>query len=82
MFRGAERVVQVSCGDTHSMLLTAEGLVYAFGNNSGKQLGIKNAPNDVKVPTLVEDLLSDTMTPKVTSICCANSFTVAVTNSG
>lgn len=68
----------MSCGDSHSIILTYEGLVYAFGSNSGKQLGIRNSTGDVKVPTLVEDLLDS----KVMDICCANSFTMAVTENG
>ena len=63
------------------MIVTQDGHVYAFGNNSGKQLGLKNCQNDVKVPTLIEDLILGNPI-KVTSISCANSFTLAATNSG
>ena len=66
------------------MILVEEGLVYACGNNSGGQLGIKQQ-QDVKTPTLVEDLIFDMAlndTLKVTSICCANSFTLATTSKG
>ena len=72
---------QVACGDSHSMIVTQDGLVYAFGNNSGKQLGLKNCQNDVKVPTLIEDLILSNPA-KVTSVACANSFSIAVTNQG
>lgn len=58
IFRGAERVKEVSCGEMHSMILTMDGLVYAFGSNSGKQLGLRNQQADVKIPTLVEDLVN------------------------
>jgi len=83
-FRGAENVKQVCCGDQHTLILTTDGLVYACGNNSGKQLGIKG--QDLKIPTLVEALVFSseiqTKSTKVTEICCANSFSIAVTASG
>lgn len=36
---GANNVKQAACGDTHSLLLTAEGKVYSCGNNDYGQLG-------------------------------------------
>jgi alpha-tubulin suppressor-like RCC1 family protein len=74
-------VKQVSCGDSHTVILSSEGLVYSFGSNTGKQLGLKGGSSDVKIPTLVEDLMwQGHSQTKVTQICCANSFTFALTN--
>jgi alpha-tubulin suppressor-like RCC1 family protein len=57
-FTGAERVRKVSCGDSHSAILTEEGLLYTFGSNQGGKLGIKDVNStSVKAPTLVEDLV-------------------------
>jgi alpha-tubulin suppressor-like RCC1 family protein len=57
-FHGLGLVKKVSCGDTHSAFLTNEGLLYMFGSNQGGKLGLKDSSlNEVKVPTLVEDLL-------------------------
>lgn len=81
-FQGAERVAQVSCGDQHSMILTAEGLLYAFGNNSGKQLGLRNAQAEVKTPTLVEDLFQPSSANRVSMVSCGSSYTLAVTTIG
>ena len=82
-FKGAEKVKMVGCGDNHTIILTTDGLVYATGNNSGKQLGIKGNSGDVKVPTLIEDLYSEPCNPnKVVFITCANSFTLALTSVG
>ncbi|CAN7989172.1 unnamed protein product [Ixodes hexagonus] len=36
------KVVSVSCGGTHTMALTAEGKVYAFGDGRNGQLGLGN----------------------------------------
>ena len=58
IFTGAENVQMVSCGDSHSAILTTSGLVYTFGNNQGGKLGIRDANiASVKIPTLVEDLV-------------------------
>ena len=35
-FKGVNNVQQVSCGDSHTVILTTEGLVYSFGSNTGK----------------------------------------------
>lgn len=80
-FVGAESVKQVSCGDQHMIILTTDGLVYSCGNNSGKQLGIKGP--DLKIPTLIESLVfSSEIQNRVIEVCCANSFSLAVTASG
>ena len=35
-------IIQLSCGDSHSMALTKEGYVYAWGEATLGQLGIEN----------------------------------------
>lgn len=36
---GASSVTEVACGETHSLLLTKDGQVYACGSNDYGQLG-------------------------------------------
>ncbi|CAB3388422.1 Hypothetical predicted protein [Cloeon dipterum] len=38
-----KKVVQVACGGNHTLALTSEGKVYAFGQNSGGQLGFETS---------------------------------------
>jgi len=38
---GELQVMKVSCGNTHSMLLTKTSLVFGWGSNSKNQIGIK-----------------------------------------
>uniref|UniRef100_A0A8C6URZ7 Regulator of chromosome condensation (RCC1) and BTB (POZ) domain containing protein 2 n=2 Tax=Neogobius melanostomus TaxID=47308 RepID=A0A8C6URZ7_9GOBI len=45
-------IVQVACGYAHTLALTDEGLVYAWGANSYGQLGTGNKSNQA-VPTLI-----------------------------
>ena len=54
-------VKQISGGNDFSLLLTTEGNIYSFGNNSHGQLGLNNT-NDVFIPTLVSN------TSKITKI--------------
>ena len=34
-----KRIIQVACGNSHTLALTSEGQVYSWGNNSDGQLG-------------------------------------------
>jgi alpha-tubulin suppressor-like RCC1 family protein len=75
-FQGLGLVKKVSCGDSHTAILTFEGLLYTCGSNQGGKLGLKDSSmNEMKSPTLV-DLL------QCHDVCCANSFTLAVTTQG
>ncbi len=50
-----ETVLQIACGETHVLLTTAKGLLFAFGGNQFGQLGLGNN-DDVMVPHQVEKL--------------------------
>jgi len=49
------RVVQISCGENHSLVLTEEGKVFAFGFNLAGQLGLGNTKNQ-HLPQLIPNL--------------------------
>jgi len=73
-------------------MLSSEGLLYMCGSTQGGKLGLPEmaAKNEVRQPTLVEDLLptesqdmsGQQFNNKVVDVVCANSFTLAVTKSG
>ncbi|CAN8018349.1 unnamed protein product [Ixodes persulcatus] len=44
------KIVSVSCGGTHTMALTAEGKVYAFGDGRNGQLGLGNKTTQSSKP--------------------------------
>ena len=49
------RIVKVAAGDTHSLAVTAGGLLYSFGRNANGQLGI-GTTTDSASPVLVSTL--------------------------
>ena len=86
------RLQKVSCGETHTALLSCEGLLYMSGSSQGGKLGLpeESAKSEVRQPTLVEDLLptqsqdmsGQPFNNKIVDVVCASTFTLAVTKSG
>ncbi|KAL4946137.1 hypothetical protein BDV06DRAFT_208958 [Aspergillus oleicola] len=83
------KVTQIATGDYHSLLLTKEGDVLAFGDNSFGQLGMKFEPSapfrDTPTPVLIGSLYGGENLPQATGIAAggANSFfTVDVQQAG
>ncbi|KAG1956307.1 E3 ISG15--protein ligase HERC5-like isoform X2 [Pimephales promelas] len=51
------QVIQIACGDQHSMALTREGQLFVWGDNTHGQLGLKKAqPRSLSAPQGVESL--------------------------
>ena len=49
--------LQLSCGSTHSLALTSDGLVYGWGDNSQGQCGfVKSVGNKISYPTHLKSL--------------------------
>lgn len=80
-------VVQLACGDSHSMALTKEGVIYAWGEATYGQLGLddtKDLPKNTDqkpyqpFPTKVTALLGK----KITAISCGETHTLALTDTG
>ncbi|KAL2842351.1 hypothetical protein BJY01DRAFT_236032 [Aspergillus pseudoustus] len=75
------KVSQIAAGDYHSLLLTKEGDILAFGDNSFGQLGKQFDPSlsfsDRPIPVPVRELYrGEPLLPKVTGVAAggANSF--------
>ena len=54
---GGKFVVQVTCGRSHSMLLTSEGRLYTWGRGADGRLG-RGSEMDHGCPSVVKSLLS------------------------
>ena len=72
-----ERVVQVACGNQHSMFLTDRGILYTQGRNADGQLG-NNSRKESKLPTAVAALKDDF----ICHIAAGADYSVAVAESG
>lgn len=48
-------ITQVACGDTHTIALSTNGKLYAFGRNQNGQLGLGSSTDSLS-PTVVESL--------------------------
>jgi alpha-tubulin suppressor-like RCC1 family protein len=68
-----EHVIAISCGEQHSLALTREGKVYAWGLNSEGQLGIASHTNGTKVPKLCK------IEEEVIAIACGGRHSLALT---
>ena len=80
-------ITQLACGDSHSMALTKEGWVYAWGEATLGQLGlddIRDLPKNTEskpyqpYPTRVQSLNNK----KIIAISCGETHTLALTDSG
>ncbi|CAG9464121.1 unnamed protein product [Pedinophyceae sp. YPF-701] len=70
-------IKRVACGDNHTMAITANGTLFAFGRNQNGQLGLGHT-EDVLTPTIVENL-KDT---RVGDVSCGAEHTVACSGDG
>lgn len=74
---GTSTILHVACGSHHTMCMTTEGKVFAWGDNACGQLGLGfKSPKPRGIPTRVEKLVN------VRSIVCggSHSFIVMVDN--
>lgn len=72
---GLTSVVQVAAGNSHSLALTSDGSVWAFGDNGRGELGNGTTTNS-DVPVQVPGVAG------VTQIAAGNGFSLALTSSG
>ena len=82
-------IKEVSAGYSHSIVLTEDGKVYAFGYNGNGQLGIYNTNSIHTYPRLINKFHDPEVTPDYTSdtitidhISSLNDFTMFLTNNG
>ncbi|XP_076757246.1 uncharacterized protein LOC143427199 [Xylocopa sonorina] len=71
-------VTHIACGNHHSLALTAEGEVFAWGENNYGQVGNNTGMNQ-NAPRKVNSTLAG---KKVISISCGHSTSMAVTDNG
>jgi RCC1 and BTB domain-containing protein len=70
-------MVEICCGSYHSMALTKQGILYAWGKNDDGQIG-HGCHDDLRRPVKVIGF----ETEKVISISCGENHSLALTQSG
>jgi len=73
---GGAKVCQISCGYYFSVLLTTEGQIVTFGENSRGQLGRVTDEEVERVPGVVESMRG----VRVVQVCCGKDHTLALTS--
>jgi hypothetical protein len=73
-----EKIVEISCGSGHSVVLDSNGKVYAWGHNGRGQIGARKNSLHENEPTKVEGFGGE----KVMSISCGDKHTIALTENG
>ncbi|TPX70957.1 hypothetical protein CcCBS67573_g06386 [Chytriomyces confervae] len=72
------KVASVSCGSKHTLLLTRSGSVWAFGDNSGGQLGMESKSRTSSGAYLIQSLSSFSFK----KVAAGANFSLALTISG
>ncbi|XP_029169078.1 LOW QUALITY PROTEIN: uncharacterized protein LOC114939022 [Nylanderia fulva] len=81
-------IVDIACGSYHSLALTSDGQVYAWGDNSYGQVGIHKSNayssgyNQMSHKVDVPNLISGLKEKNVVSIACGSKFNMVVTGEG
>ena len=73
----ADEVASVACGDSHGVLITASGRVFAFGGNEWSQLGLGNDSRTSR-PVLVTALKDK----RIVAAACGRNHTLFATDIG
>ncbi|MDP5215962.1 Ig-like domain-containing protein [Ruegeria sp. 2205SS24-7] len=81
---GNETVVTVSSGTAHTLALTADGQVWAFGSNTDGQLGSPDALDEDGAPARrsAEPVLVEGLPENITSVTADTKTSYAVTSDG
>lgn len=73
-----KRIVQVCCGQYHSLALTHDGVLYAWGRGFEGQLGIAKHTTIVSTPRYVKSLHRY----KIKAIACGDAHSLALSDRG
>ncbi|KAI9145837.1 regulator of chromosome condensation 1/beta-lactamase-inhibitor protein II [Paraphysoderma sedebokerense] len=76
-----KKIIDIACGDNHSLALDSDGAIYSWGRGDDGRLGHRDQVNQL-VPKLVEELATDSRNVGVKSIACGEGISLAVSGMG
>jgi alpha-tubulin suppressor-like RCC1 family protein len=81
-----EDIVQIEAGASHSLALTAEGVVYSWGRNDRGQLGMRDSNMDIysteSYPRIIEDTANCAAEHRVVQVAAGEDRSAYVTADG
>ena len=72
-----DQIIDLSCGDEHTAVVTSSGRLFTFGSNEYGQLGLGHY-NNVLRPSCVKCIKPD----RVSAVACGKAHTIIATESG
>ncbi|XP_051279711.1 X-linked retinitis pigmentosa GTPase regulator-like isoform X2 [Dicentrarchus labrax] len=81
------RVKLLACGSSHSIVITVDNKIFAWGNGTSGQLGdgeraVKHQPVEVKLPLNVEGSDADVDVVNIVGVACGSRHSFVWTESG
>lgn len=73
-----KQIIQVACGQFHSLALTNSGEIYSFGQNLHGQLGLGFESEKVTKPTLIKSLVGI----PIAYLTCGGNHSFVISKSG
>ncbi|XP_076831350.1 putative E3 ubiquitin-protein ligase HERC3 isoform X2 [Brachyhypopomus gauderio] len=74
----AQKIAGVACGQSHSLALSEQGQVFAWGAGEGGQLGLGSREDAVRVPRLIKKLCEH----RISQVMCGNQHCIALSRDG
>ncbi|KAG2389380.1 hypothetical protein C9374_013940 [Naegleria lovaniensis] len=73
-------IVDVQCGDSHTMFRTRDGMIYGCGYNTKGQLGIPHSEKENFVATITDLKIQEHTGHRITDVRCGRECTVFLTD--
>lgn len=77
-----DKVIQISAGNEHSLILTIKGKVFSFGSNQYGQLGHKLLTENITIPKLISKFQDREEAPYIIQISAGYNNSLLLTEDG
>ncbi|KAJ0050779.1 hypothetical protein NL108_005906, partial [Boleophthalmus pectinirostris] len=73
-----QKITNICCGRAHSLAVSEQGQVFAWGAGDGGQLGLGTTETTVRIPRLVKRLCDH----RISQVTCGNQHCIALSRDG